>query len=61
MTLGWVIAAAVSGHCLKDVSPPLCAKSGQTRPQQKSRLFDHRVGTGEQLPKRTLSEFAVVP
>ena len=24
-------------------------------------LFDHRVGTGEQLPKRTLSEFAVVP
>jgi hypothetical protein len=23
--------------------------------------FDHRVGTGEQLPKRTLSEFAVVP
>jgi hypothetical protein len=24
-------------------------------------LFDHHVGTGEQLPKRTLSEFAVVP
>jgi len=24
-------------------------------------LFDHRVGTGEQLPKRMLSEFAVVP
>ena len=23
--------------------------------------FDHRVGTGEQLPKPTLSEFAVVP
>jgi len=23
--------------------------------------FDHRVGTDEQLPKRTLSEFAVVP
>jgi len=30
-------------------------------PQQKSPLFDHRVGTGEQLPKRMLSEFAVVP
>jgi hypothetical protein len=24
-------------------------------------LFDHLVGAGEQLPKRTLSEFAVVP
>jgi len=23
--------------------------------------FDHRLGTGEQLPTRTLSEFAVVP
>jgi hypothetical protein len=23
--------------------------------------FDHLVGAGEQLPKRTLSEFAVVP
>jgi hypothetical protein len=24
-------------------------------------LFNHLVGAGEQLPKRTLSEFAVVP
>jgi hypothetical protein len=27
----------------------------------KASLFDHLVGAGEQLPKRTLSEFAVVP
>jgi hypothetical protein len=29
--------------------------------QRSKKLLDHLVGAGEQLQKRTLSEFAVVP
>jgi hypothetical protein len=46
----------------EDASPrPLCAKSGRSHCSKQSLIRYHRVGKGEQLPKRTLSEFAVVP
>jgi hypothetical protein len=40
---------------------PEFGSTGLNQDEYPTVSFDHRVGTDEQLPKRTLSEFAVVP
>jgi hypothetical protein len=58
--LGSVRFTPQSGHRELASTRPFSAKSRLTH-RSKQSLFDHRVGKGEQLPKRMLSEFAVVP